>query len=227
MIYSIMSARSTSSIVTKGISLRNRKLGEMTHIAMSELEKMQSQMLYDANDPELAAMRKAAQDLCYEYNALRPSDIKTQRLIMNKLLKRVASHYEIRAPFWCDYGFNIEIGENFFSNFNLIIIDCGRVIFGDNVMIGPDCCISSAGHPLDSGRRNAGLEYAYTTIIEDNVWLGSGVHVMPGVSIGAGSVIGSGSIVTKDIPKNSLAFGNPCRVIRKITKEEELRNWAR
>ena len=105
---------------------------------MKELEKMLSQRLYDANDTELSAMRKKAQDLCYEYNRLRPSDVRSQREIMEKLLGKIGSNYEIRAPFWCDYGSNIEIGENFFSNFNLVIIDCGRVIFGDNVMIAPD-----------------------------------------------------------------------------------------
>lgn len=192
---------------------------------MTELQKMLSQRLYQANDPELAELRKKAQDMCFEYNAVPPSDVEAKHRIMNQLLGKTHQIYEIRSPFWCDYGSNIEIGENFFSNFNLSVIDCGKVIFGDNVMIGPHCCISAAGHPLDAGRRNDGFEYAYTTVIGDNVWLGSGVHVMPGVKIGANSVIGAGSVVVKDIPENSLAVGNPCKVIRTITEEEKARNW--
>lgn len=194
---------------------------------MTELEKMNSQILYNSYDPELSRLRKKAQDLCYDYNALRPSDTETQHEIMDKLLGSSKQNYEIRAPFWCDYGFNIEIGENFFANFNTVIIDCGKVIFGDNVMLGPNCCISAAGHPTDADRRNEGLEYAYPVRIGDNVWLGSGVHVMPGITIGAGSIIGAGSVVVKDIPENSLAVGNPCKVIRKITEADRTRNWNR
>lgn len=194
---------------------------------MTEKEKMLSQQMYYSYDPELSGLRKAAQDLCYEYNSLRPSDSERQKQIMRKLLGSTKDNFEIRAPFWCDYGFTIEVGENFFANFNLVVIDCGRVIIGDNVMIGPNCCISSTGHPVDAERRREGYEYAYTVTIGDDVWLGSGVQVMPGVTIGSGSVIGAGSVVVKDIPENSLAVGNPCRVVREITEEERLRSWDR
>lgn len=146
---------------------------------------------------------------------------------MNRLLGSIGSKYEIRPPFYCDYGFNISIGDNFFSNFNTVFIDCSRIVIGNNVMFGPNCCIDGASHPTDSIRRNAGFEYAYPITIEDDVWLCSGVHIMPGITIGRGCVIGAGSIVTKDIPPNSLAVGNPCHVIREITDEDRTRNWDR
>lgn len=194
---------------------------------MTEYEKMISSKIYNSTDPELIRLRSKAQDLCYEYNLLRPSDKDKQQDIMSRLLGSIGSKYEIRAPFYCDYGFNISIGENFFANFNTVFIDCSRIVIGNNVMFGPNCCIDGAGHPTDSIRRNAGFEYAYPITIEDDVWLGSGVHIMPGITIGRGCVIGAGSIVTKDIPPYSLAVGNPCHVIREITDEDRTRNWDR
>ena len=194
---------------------------------MTEYEKMISSKLYNSTDLELIKLRNKAQELCYEYNLLRPSDKDNQQDIMNRLLGSIGSKYEIRAPFYCDYGFNISIGDNFFSNFNTVFIDCSRIVIGNNVMFGPNCCIDGAGHPTDSVRRNEGYEYAYPITIEDDVWLGSGVHIMPGVTIGRGCVIGAGSIVTKDIPPYSLAVGNPCHVIREITDEDRTRNWDR
>lgn len=194
---------------------------------MTEYEKMISNKLYNSTDPELIRLRSKAQDLCYEYNLLRPSDKDNQQDIMSRLLGSIGSKYEIRPPFYCDYGFNISIGDNFFSNFNTVFIDCSRIVIGNNVMFGPNCCIDGASHPTDSIRRNAGFEYAYPITIENDVWLGSGVHIMPGVTIGRGCVIGAGSIVTKDIPPYSLAVGNPCHVIREITDEDRTRNWDR
>ncbi|MBQ9390680.1 MAG: sugar O-acetyltransferase [Lachnospiraceae bacterium] len=194
---------------------------------MTEYEKMISSKIYNSTDPELIRLRSKAQDLCYEYNLLRPSDKDNQQDIMSRLLGSIGSKYEIRAPFYCDYGFNISIGENFFANFNTVFIDCSRIVIGNNVMFGPNCCIDGAGHPTDTVRRNEGYEYAYPITIEDDVWLGSGVHIMPGITIGRGCVIGAGSIVTKDIPPYSLAVGNPCHVIREITDEDRTRNWDR
>lgn len=119
-------------------------------------------------------------------------------------------------PFYCDYGYNIEIGENFYSNVNCVILDGAKVKFGDNVFVAPNCGFYTAGHPLDVKQRTAGLEYAKPITIGNNVWIGAQVCVMPGVTIGDNCVIGGGSVVTKDIPANSLAVGNPCRVIREI-----------
>ena len=127
----------------------------------------------------------------------------------------------MKAPFFCDYGYNIEIGENFYSNHNLIILDGNKVIFGDNVFIAPNCAFYTAGHPIDVNRRNQGLEYAKPIKIGNNVWIGGNVVVLPGVTIGDNTVIGAGSIVTRDIPANVVAVGNPCRVIKQIDGKED------
>lgn len=189
---------------------------------MTEKEKMRRQMLYDANyDVELLKERANAKDLCYRYNQLAPSDTGRQTELMARLLGKTSGDFCIVAPFWCDYGYNIEIGANFFANHNTVILDGGRVTFGDNVFIAPNCGFYTAGHPIDFERRNRGLEYAYPITVGDNVWIGAGVQVMPGVTIGSNVVIGGGSVVVKDIPSNSVAVGNPCHVVRGITDEDK------
>lgn len=190
---------------------------------MTEKEKMQEQMLYDANyDTTLLKERRKAKDLCYDFNQLRPSDEKKQKNILKQLLGKFSDNFCVLSPFWCDYGYNIEIGDNFFANHNTIILDAGKVTFGDNVFIAPNCGFYTSGHPIDSERRNQGLEYAYPITVGNNVWIGAGVHVMPGVTIGNNVVIGGGSIVINHIPDNSVAVGNPCKVIRAITEEDRL-----
>ncbi|GET06446.1 hypothetical protein SY212_14760 [Ligilactobacillus agilis] len=123
--------------------------------------------------------------------------------------------------------YNIELGENFYANHNLVILDGAKVTFGDNVFVAPNCGFYTAGHPLDYERRNAGLEYAYPITVGDNVWIGGGVQVMPGVTIGSNVVISGGSVVTKDIPDNCVAVGNPCKVIRPITEADKTRSYDR
>lgn len=189
---------------------------------MTEREKMQQGLLYDANyDEELLAERMRCKDLCFEYNRLPPSHVSEQEQIIRKLFKSTGKQFCITAPFWCDYGCNIEIGENFYTNHNCIILDGAKVKFGDNVFIAPNCVFSTAGHPLDTEQRNRGLEYAYPITVGDNVWFGASVTVLPGVNIGSNTVIGAGSVVNRDIPDGVVAVGNPCRVLRKITEEDK------
>lgn len=184
---------------------------------MNEKEKMLAGELYDANyNEELQKEREKAKDLCYEYNQIKPSNQKEKRKLMKQLLGSTKQDFLIEQPFMCDYGYNIEIGENFYANHNLIILDGNKVKFGDNVFIAPNCAFYTAGHPLDPEQRNKGLEYAKPIEVGNSVWIGGNVVVLPGVKIGNHCVIGAGSVVTKDIPDNSIAVGNPCKVIRKI-----------
>ena len=193
---------------------------------MTEREKMLSQRLYYASrDEGLLRERAAAKALCQAYNRLAPDDVPGQMQLMKKLLGRTGEQLTIMAPFWCDYGWNIEIGENFFANHNTVILDCARVRFGDNVFIGPGCGFHTAGHPIDRRRRTAGLEYARPITVGSDVWIGAGVQVLPGVSIGDGAVIGAGSVVTRDIPADVVAAGSPCRVLRAVTAHDAETEW--
>lgn len=183
---------------------------------MTEKEKRASGQLYDANyDKELEKERNTVKDLCYEYNQLKPSNRESQKEVMKKILGSTKENFIIEQPFICDYGYNIEIGENFYANHNLTILDAGKVKFGDNVFIAPDCGFYTAGHPLDAEQRNKGLEYAKPIEVGNDVWIGGNVVVLPGVKIGNNCVIGAGSVVNRDIPSNSVAVGNPCRVLEK------------
>lgn len=191
---------------------------------MTEKEKMLAGLIYDANsDPALIRERQLCKELCFEYNALRPSERDKQAELLKRLLGKIKGFPRIVAPFWCDYGYNIELGDAFYANHNLVILDGARVTFGDNVFIAPNCAFYTAGHPLDVERRNRGLEYAYPIAVGNDVWIGGGVQVLPGVTIGSGAVIGAGSVVIRDIPSGVVAAGNPCRVIRKVTEADCLR----
>lgn len=188
---------------------------------MTEKEKRDAGLLYSPDtDKELSGELIACKDKCFEYNNIRPSDIESKRKALKGIVGKTGENFNIVSPFWCDYGYNITLGENFYANHNLVILDCASVTFGKNVYIAPDCAFYTAGHPINVKERNAGLEYAKPIKVGDNVWIGGGTRVMPGVSIGSNTVIGAGSVVTKDIPDGVLAFGNPCRVHRKLTPEE-------
>lgn len=193
---------------------------------MTEKEKMLKGLLYDANyNKELLADRLKAKDLCFKYNTTLPSDEESLRKIIGELKIKTKGNFFLTPPFYCDYGYNISVGENFYANHNLVILDGNRVSFGDNVFIAPSCTFSTAGHPLDKERRNKGLEYAHPITVGDDVWFGANVTVLPGVKIGSNVVIGAGSLVNKDIPDGSLAFGNPCKVVRKITEKDIENLW--
>ena len=167
-------------------------------------------------NPEFETAIAIAKDKCFEYNKLNPNDREGQAKILNTLLGKMGKECFITPPFWCDYGYNIEVGENFYANVNLVILDGAKVCIGDNAFIAPNVGIYTAGHPLDAEQRNRGLEYARPVTIGHNVWIGAGVNILPGVTIGDNTVIGAGSVVTKDIPSNVLAVGDPCRVVKEI-----------
>lgn len=184
---------------------------------MTEKEKMLKCIIYDANnDPALIAERMACKELCRDYNDLRPSDTEGREALLRKIFGIIRGGILVEQPFYCDYGYNISVGENFYANFNLVILDEAPVTFGDNVFIAPNCGFYTAGHPVDAEERRKGIEYARPISVGNDVWIGAGVSVLPGVTIGDNCVIGAGSVVTKDIPANSVAVGNPCKVIKSI-----------
>lgn len=191
-------------------------------IEMTEWEKAQNGYLYDANyDKKIVELRTRCADLCYEFNNCRPSDVERQQELLSEILGSIKGNPVITAPFYCDYGVNISIGENFYTNHNVTILDGARVTFGDNVFIAPDCVFSTAGHAIDSEQRNQGLEIALSITVGNSVWIGANVVVLPGVTIGSNTIIGAGSVVNRDIPDGVIAVGNPCRVIRRITEADK------
>ena len=159
---------------------------------MSEKDKMLLGEIYNANyDKELIKEREKAKDLCYEYNTIKPSNLEKRQEMMKKILGSTKKQFLIEQPFVCDYGYNIKIGENFYANHNLVILDANLVEFGDNVFVAPNCGFYTAGHPIDVIRRNQGLEYAKPIKVGNNVWIGGNVVVLPGVTIGDNTVIRS------------------------------------
>lgn len=182
---------------------------------MSERERMLAGKLYNPMDPELVALRARARNYTRDFNA--STDDGEKRAILCRLFGGVGDKTPwVEGPLFCDYGCNTYVGKSFFANFNFTVLDVGRIDIGDNVMIATNVQLLAATHPIDIQTRYSGRELGFSITIEDNVWIGGGVIVNPGVRIGAGAVIGSGSVVTKDIPSNVVAAGNPCRIIRDI-----------
>lgn len=188
---------------------------------MSEKEKMKQGLLYDANyDDEIIADRKKAKQKCYAYNQCDPLQEERKEELLAALLPEKGERVVIEAPFYCDYGYHIHTGDDVFINHNCVMLDGAKISLGNHVFIAPHCGFHTAFHPLQVKQRNAGLEYAESITIKDNVWIGAGVQVLAGVTIGENSVIGAGSTVLSDIPANVVAAGTPCRVIRELTEEE-------
>ncbi len=175
---------------------------------------------YDVLDEDLAAERIRCKELCKEYNSLHPSDSIGRASILHRLLGEMNGEAYIEQPFNCDYGYNITVGDNFYSNYHLVILDVAPVIIGNNVFIAPNVSIYTAGHPIHSKARNSMYEYGIPIEIGSDCWIGGGVTICPGVKIGNGAVIGAGSVVTRDVPDNVVAAGNPCKVIREITDDD-------
>ena len=187
---------------------------------MNQKERMLAGLPYKAWLDGLAAERLENKKRIYKYNNLPPEAEKEQDELIKDILGKTGESVHIEAPFHCDYGYNIEVGENFFANYNLTVLDVGKVRIGKNAQIAPNVSIYTAGHPIHPDSRNSGYEYGIEVTIGDNVWIGGNVCIMPGVTVGDNVVIGAGSVVTKDIPDSVIAVGNPCRVVRAITDDD-------
>ena len=188
---------------------------------MDEAAKMLTGKPYNALEKTLVAARMRAKELLFDLNILRPSEIQQRNAIFKKLLGSTNKAFYIESPFRCDYGYNIEIGSHFFANYNCTILDCAKVSIGNHVLFGPNVSLFTACHPVHAELRNTGYQHALPITIGDNVWIGGNTVINAGVTIGVNTVIGSGSVVTKDIPANVVAFGNPCRVSREITEQDK------
>lgn len=172
--------------------------------------------LYVAADPELVAMRRRARRLTRAFNATTEEEPDERLRILRELFGAVGPRAEVEPPFRCDYGSHVFVGDNFYANFGCVILDCAAVRIGRNVMFAPNVQLFAATHPIVAAERIAGPELARPITIGDNVWVGGGAIVCPGVTIGDNAVIGAGSVVTRDVPANVVAAGNPCRVIRAV-----------
>ena len=188
---------------------------------MTEKEKMLAGQWYDANfDADLIEQRAIVKDLCLQFNLTTMKNLSERRELLKKILPHVdAEAVEILSPFMVDYGYNVYLGAGTFLNHNCYLMDCDKISLGKKVFVGPNCGFYTAIHPLDKVQRAKGLERAEPIEIGDEVWIGGDVTILPGVKIGSGTVIGAKSLVTRDIPANVLAFGNPCRVVKQIGLE--------
>ena len=185
------------------------------------IDRMKAGLPFPDDDPYLQELHFANLHRLWELNQCDPLDKEKRAQLLKEVLPNAGEGFYAQSPFHCDYGFNIYTGKNVYINFNGVILDVGKVTIGDNVMIGPNTAIYAVGHPIHHEPRVKGkLDYGQEVVIGDNVWIGGSCVINPGVHIGENTVIGSGSVVTRDIPANIVAVGNPCRVLRKITAEE-------
>lgn len=189
---------------------------------MSQLKRMLSGELYMAEGEELGKIRDNMLDKLYQYNHAHYNNHKLRDELIKEILGGYKDKLKITPPVYFDYGKHTFVGKNFYANFDCIFLDVNTITIGDNVMFGPRVGLYTAGHPIDKDIRITGLEYGLPITIGNNVWIGGNVVVMPGVHIGDNTIIGSGSVVTKDIPSDVIAAGNPCKVIRKITTEDKI-----
>lgn len=201
---------------------------------MTEKEKMLKGFIYDTSDPELVKLSKIARDIARKFNNTTEDEVEIRKSLLKEVLGKIGEGTEINPDIKLDYGCNIYIGDRCYINFNSVFLDCAEICLGNDVFVGPGVSFVTPIHPMISSERNARLksdgsyymlEYAQPINIGDNVWICSNVTILPGVSIGSNTVIGAGSVVTKDIPSNVLAVGNPCRVIRNITEQDKVTNY--
>ncbi|MBI9018227.1 MAG: sugar O-acetyltransferase [Phycisphaerae bacterium] len=183
---------------------------------MTELEKMIRGELYDPGDAQLVQMRLSCRGLIESYNSSNSTQKNKRDKLLVELLGVVGKNINIEPPFFCDYGFNINLGDNVYMNFNCVMLDCASISIGNNTLIGPGVQFYAATHPVQAQERQSGLELAGPITVGENVWIGGGAIILPNVAIGDNTTIGAGAVVTKDVPSNVLAVGNPCRVIREL-----------
>ena len=189
---------------------------------MTNYERMVKSLIYDPMDEEIMAEQMLFLDKLWEFNQLKPSDIKQKELYMKEVFAECGENCYIELPFHANWGgHNVHFGSGIYANSNLTLVDDGHIYIGDKVMIGPNVTIATANHPIDPGLRARGLQYNKDVYIGENVWIGAGAIIVPGVHIGKNTVIGAGSVVTKDIPENVVAVGNPCRMLREISDRDE------
>jgi len=186
---------------------------------MSEKQKMISGLPYQAWDEQLTAERKHAKKLCFQLNQTCPTDNTTRQTFINTLLGKVSDAH-IESPFYCDYGYNLKVGNGFYANHGCTLLDAAPITIGDNCLLAPGVVISTAGHPLDPIERATGVEFANAISIGNDVWIGANVSVCPGVTIGNNVVVGAGSVVVQDLPDNTVCVGAPAKAIRTITPDE-------
>lgn len=193
---------------------------------MDNLERMRAGLIYDPADPALVVEQTQALELLYEFNATRPSESEKRARLLRDMFASIGEGCYIEPPLHANWaGRNVRLGRRFYANFNLTLVDDGPIDIGDDVMLGPNVTITTAGHPVLPEIRRSGAQFNIPVRIGDNVWIGSGVLIMPGVAIGENTVIGAGSVVTRDIPANVVALGSPCRVVREIGERDREYYW--
>ena len=181
-------------------------------------ERMLSGKLYDCADETLQARQRELNELVFDYNNTRPTDGKRRQTLLRQIFEDMGEGCYIEPPLHANWGSHTHLGNKVYANFNLTLVDDTHIYIGDNVMFGPNVTLCTAGHPIEPELRRQVYQYNFPIHIEENVWIGAGVIVLPGVTIGKNSVIGAGSVVTRDIPENVVAMGTPCRVARPISE---------
>ncbi|WP_422778319.1 sugar O-acetyltransferase [Plantibacter sp. Mn2098] len=191
-------------------------------LAIVRAKMAASELYVDYGDglDELAAARTRGKDLLFDFSHTRPSDLEERERLLRELLGSAGEGIWVESPFSASYGSNTHVGDHFYANFNLVLVDDVEIRIGDRVMIAPNVTITTTGHPIDPVARRGGAQFSAPVIVEDDVWIGSNVSIMPGVTIGEGSVIGAGSVVTKSVPPRVVAAGTPCRVLRPIGPQD-------
>lgn len=188
---------------------------------MNHYERLHSGELYDPNDGEVLEKQLQCLERLYDFNATRPSEWKKRNTLLKEMFAEIGKDCYIEPPLHANWGGrHVHFGENVYANFNLTLVDDTHIYVGDHVMLGPNVTISAGTHPVAPELREKGMQYNLPVRIGNNVWIGSGAQILPGVTIGDNSVIGAGSVVTKDIPANVVAVGNPCHPMREITKKD-------